>query len=207
MAYNSDFDIANGSGSTVRTEFNTALKALATHSASGTAPTASDSFNFQLWADTANNKLKIRNSSSNTTWHEIGALDTENLGLALLAGCTFTGGVTFNAETVFNSTGSIQLPAGTTEQRPSSPTDGDLRYNTSEHEVEAYKNGTWADVGSGPGATGGNDGANAVFWENQQTITHAYEITASRNAGSFGEITINSGITVTIPATSSWTIV
>ena len=57
------------------------------------------------------------------------------------------------------------------------------------------------------GATGGNSGANAVFWENQQTVTHSYSITANRNAGSFGPITINSGVTVTVPSTSNWTIV
>ena len=57
------------------------------------------------------------------------------------------------------------------------------------------------------GATGGNSGGNAVFWENQQTVTHEYSISANRNAGSFGPITINSGITVTVPSTSNWTIV
>ena len=57
------------------------------------------------------------------------------------------------------------------------------------------------------GATGGNSGGNAVFWENQQTVTHDYSISANRNAGSFGPITINSGITVTVPSTSNWTIV
>jgi len=57
------------------------------------------------------------------------------------------------------------------------------------------------------GATGGNSGANAVFWENQQTVTHDYSVSANRNAGSFGPITINSGVTVTVPSTSNWTIV
>ena len=57
------------------------------------------------------------------------------------------------------------------------------------------------------GATGGNSGGNAVFWENQQTVTHDYSISANRNAGSFGPITINNGITVTVPSTSNWTIV
>ena len=63
----------------------------------------------------------------------------------------------------------------------------------------------WAD--SAAGATGGNSGANKVFWENEQTVTHDYTITAARNAGSFGPITINNGVTVTIPNNSNWTIV
>ena len=57
------------------------------------------------------------------------------------------------------------------------------------------------------GATGGNSGANAVFWENDNTVTHSYTITANKNAGTFGPITINSGVTVTVPNNSTWTIV
>ena len=122
----------------------------------------------------------------------------------MLTGATFTG------EVIFNSTGSIQLPSGTTAQRPGSPTNADIRYNSTEHEVEVYKNGSWEEVGSGTGATGGDDGDNACFWENQATITHSYTLTAARGVGSFGGpdgIVINSGVTVTIPATSAWTII
>jgi hypothetical protein len=57
------------------------------------------------------------------------------------------------------------------------------------------------------GATGGNSGANAIFWENDQTITHDYTISTNKNAGTFGPITINNGITVTVPNNSTWTIV
>jgi hypothetical protein len=57
------------------------------------------------------------------------------------------------------------------------------------------------------GATGGNSGANAVFWENDNTVTHSYTITANKNAGTFGPITINSGVTVTVPNNSTWTII
>tara|TARA_R100001463_G_scaffold42930_2_gene89792 strand:+ start:871 stop:1464 length:594 start_codon:yes stop_codon:yes gene_type:complete len=193
-----DYSIANGSGSSVRSDINDALGAIQSLNSGSSAP--SSTVAYMLWSDTSNNLLKMRNGSNNG-WIEIGPNNAANLGLALLAGATFTG------EVIFNSTGSIQLPAGTTAQRPGSPTNGDLRYNSTDHEVEAFKNGAWSDVGSGQGATGGDNGENAVFWENQQTVTHAYSISANRNAGSFGEITINSGITVTIPSTSSWTIV
>jgi len=57
------------------------------------------------------------------------------------------------------------------------------------------------------GATGGNSGANACFWENEQTITHNYTISNNKNAGTFGPITINSGVTVTVGAGEYWTIV
>ena len=57
------------------------------------------------------------------------------------------------------------------------------------------------------GATGGNSGGNAVFWENDKTITHDYTISTNKNAGSFGPLTINNGVTVTVPNNSTWTIV
>lgn len=37
----------------------------------------------------------------------------------------------------------LTLPTGTTAQRPSSPVNGDVRYNTTTNKVEAYENGTW----------------------------------------------------------------
>ena len=57
------------------------------------------------------------------------------------------------------------------------------------------------------GATGGNSNANAVFWENEQTVTHDYTIQNNYNAGSFGPITINSGVTVTVGSGENWSIV
>ena len=57
------------------------------------------------------------------------------------------------------------------------------------------------------GATGGNSNLNGVFWENQQTVTHNYTIQNNYNAGSFGPITINSGVTVTVGAGENWTVI
>jgi len=55
------------------------------------------------------------------------------------------------------------------------------------------------------GASGG--GSDTVFWENGQTVTTNYTITNNTNAGSFGPITINSGITVTVGSGENWTVV
>jgi hypothetical protein len=60
---------------------------------------------------------------------------------------------------------------------------------------------TWTTPTSGGGAVDG------VFWENNQTITANYTVTSSKNAGTFGPVTINSGVTVTVPSGSTWTIV
>ena len=55
------------------------------------------------------------------------------------------------------------------------------------------------------GATGG--GTNQVFWENDQTITTSYAITNGKNAGSFGPITIASGVVVTVGSGETWSVV
>lgn len=61
------------------------------------------------------------------------------------------------------------------------------------------------DITISGGAMGG--GANRVFFENDTTITEDYEITTGKNAMSAGPLTINSGVTITIPSGSDWTIV
>jgi len=43
--------------------------------------------------------------------------------------------------------------------------------------------------------------------ENSSTITEDVTVTTGSNAGSFGPVTISSGITVTVPSGSVWTIV
>ena len=58
--------------------------------------------------------------------------------------------------------------------------------------------------GSG-GATGG--GTDQIFYQNGQTVTTNYTITTSNNAGTFGPVSINGGVTVTVPTGSVWTVV
>ena len=62
---------------------------------------------------------------------------------------------------------------------------------------------SWGAAGAGA-VGGGND---EIFWENSQTITADYAITNNKNAGSFGPITINSGVTVTVGSGETWTVV
>lgn len=62
---------------------------------------------------------------------------------------------------------------------------------------------SWA-AASGGATGGGND---QIFWENSQTITTNYSITNGKNAGSFGPITISNGVTVTVGAGETWTVV
>ena len=65
--------------------------------------------------------------------------------------------------------------------------------------------GNTMDVSISGGAMGG--GSNRVFFENDITVTDDYEITTGKNAMSAGPLTINAGVTITIPSGSDWTIV
>ena len=65
--------------------------------------------------------------------------------------------------------------------------------------------GTLSWGAAGGGAEG--NGTNEIFWENDQTITGNYSITNNKNAGSFGPITIQSGVVVTVGAGETWTVV
>lgn len=67
----------------------------------------------------------------------------------------------------------------------------------------SYVVGTWSATGSG--ATGG--GNNQVFVLNDQIVTNDYTIPTGKNASSAGPITVDTGITVTIPTDSTWVIV
>jgi hypothetical protein len=53
--------------------------------------------------------------------------------------------------------------------------------------------------------TGG--GTNLAFYLNDITITTNYTIPTGKNAGTFGPVTVNSGITVTVSTGSTWSIV
>jgi hypothetical protein len=101
-----------------------------------------------------------------------------------------------------SATDAIKIASGTTAQRPGSPAAGQLRYNTTLGKFEGYNGTAWSSVGGG--ATGG--GSDTVFYENTRTVTTNYSISASNNAHSVGPITVNSGITVTIPSGARWVV-
>jgi hypothetical protein len=116
--------------------------------------------------------------------------------------------ITLNAATAtipnnltFSGTGTIRLPNGTTAERPS-PTAGMIRYNTTEASFEGYAAGAWGSIGGGATGAGGDQ----VFYENELTVTASYTLTTARNAMSTGPITIDSGVTVTVPTGQRWVI-
>jgi hypothetical protein len=108
--------------------------------------------------------------------------------------------------TITSGTGAASIPASTTANRPT-PAVGYFRFNTDLNQFEGYNGTNWGAVGGG--ATGG--GNDEIFHENDQIVTADYTIgtgsATSKNAGTFGPITVNSGITVTVPSGSTWSIV
>jgi hypothetical protein len=189
-----DYVIANGTGAAVRSDLNGALGAIATNNSGATEPTTT--YAYQWWPDTTTGLLKIRNAA-NSAWVTVGTLASTNLGLASLAGATFTGDV------ILGTTTALELPDGTTGQRPGTPVNGMIRYNTTLNQFEGYKASAWGAIGGG--ATGGS--SDDIFYENGQTVTTNYTLSTGKNAMSAGPITINSGVTVTVPSGQSWVIV
>ena len=182
--------IDNGTGSSVRTKLNQITAAInSTNSGSGD-PTINTAF--QMHIDTSSSLLKIRNAANNA-YITIGDVSATNLGLAALAGATFTGDV------VHNYTTALQIPVGTTAQRPGSPSTGDFRFNSTTTSAEIYNGSEFTAVGGGAGATGG--GTDEVFFESDTNVTTNYTITSGKNAHTVSPI-INSGVTVTVPSGS-----
>jgi len=66
----------------------------------------------------------------------------------------------------------------------------------------SYVYGNWAQIGGG--ATGA--GSDQIFVENGVTVTANYTLSTNKNAMSVGPITINSGVTVTVPSGQRWVI-
>ena len=101
-----------------------------------------------------------------------------------------------------SSTGSAALPSGTEAQRDGSPQTGYMRFNTDTGTFEGYSGVAWGSIGGGATGAGGDQ----VFVENDLAVTTDYSITSGKSASSVGPITINSGVTVTVPSGSRWVV-
>lgn len=89
MSQVGDYNIANASGASVRSDINAVLDAIKTCNSGGSDPANPEAF--MLYVDTADsNKLKIRNASNNG-FTTIGSVNDANLGLLLKSGGTMAG--------------------------------------------------------------------------------------------------------------------
>ena len=96
-------------------------------------------------------------------------------------------------------TSAIKLPVGTVAERPT-PAAGMLRFNDDTDVFEGYNGTAWGSIGGGSNITAYG------LWENASVISANYTIGTSNNATSSGPITINSGVTVTVPTGSRWVV-
>jgi len=134
-----------------------------------------------------------------------GISSTSTINVTAIAGIitattlSVTGNIT--GDVAFSTTTQIKIPTGTTAERPGSPSAGMIRYNTENAQFEGYAT-AWGGFGGASGASG-----NAVFYENDTSVTANYTITSGKNAMSAGPVTIDSGVVVTVPSGSVWTVV
>ena len=97
------------------------------------------------------------------------------------------------------STGSGQLPSGTTAQRDGSPAAGMIRFNSTTSGFEGYDGSAWGSIGGGASAGG-------AIYENSNAISANHTLTSNTNAMSVSPLTIASGATVTIPSGARWVV-
>ena len=108
-----------------------------------------------------------------------------------------------NGVVTFAGSGAVDIPVGTTAQRPSSSSQGMLRFNTTSNRFEGYNGTLWTSVGGG--ATG--SGFDEVFILNQTVVSGSYTIPDGYNAMSTGPLTISSGVVVTVNSGSAWSVI
>nr|BAR21487.1 phage tail fiber protein [uncultured Mediterranean phage uvMED]BAR21512.1 phage tail fiber protein [uncultured Mediterranean phage uvMED]BAR21524.1 phage tail fiber protein [uncultured Mediterranean phage uvMED]BAR38657.1 phage tail fiber protein [uncultured Mediterranean phage uvMED] len=91
MSQVSDYNIANASGASVRSDLNAVFDAIKTLNSGGSDPSNTEAF--MPYVDTADsNNLKIRNAA-NDGFTTIGSINETNLGLLLKSGGTMTGNI------------------------------------------------------------------------------------------------------------------
>jgi hypothetical protein len=141
-------------------------------------------------------------SETNAAASEAAAATSETNAAASETAAAASAALAANRVAKTSDTGSAVIPTGTQAQRDGTPAAGYFRFNSDVTKFEGYNGTSWGSVGGG--ATGG--GSDEVFIENAQTVTTNYTITTNKNALSTGPITVNSGITVTVPSGSNWVI-
>lgn len=97
-----------------------------------------------------------------------------------------------------SQTGAVDIPNGTTEQRPTTTKFGQQRANSTTGEMEWWNGAKWTGMGGS---------VNDAFYENSNVISADYTIPAGRNAMTAGPITILDGVVVAVSDGSVWSII
>ena len=116
---------------------------------------------------------------------------------------------------VLPGTESVTIPVGTTAQRPSPATNGDIRYNTTTALFEGFLNGSWSSfasgsgvtsVGSGNGLLGGpitSTGTLSIDTSIVATLTGTQTLTGKTISGASNTVSVTNGLTIGTGLTGS----
>jgi hypothetical protein len=187
MSQVTDYNIANASGASVRTDLNAVFDAIKTLNSGGSDPANTEAF--MPFVDTGDsNKLKIRNSSNNG-FTTIGSVDSPNLGLLATSGGTMTG--------------VLQLPVGSA----TAPSINFGQTNTgifkgSSHRVSFTSDGTQVFFADGTGVNisstkelrwKDSDNSNYIGFKAANNITNNLTLTLPTADGSSGQALLTNG--------------
>ena len=171
--------------------------------ASGSAVTVPSGQTYIIYSDGSNFYFASNFDSSNVSIIG-GTINGTTIGASSPSTGAFTSvstpTITSTTNTItFSATGSVVLPNGTTAQEPATPLSGMIRFNTTTGSFEGYNGIYW-------GSLGGSNSTASGLWQNALTITTSQTIATGYSASSVGPITINSGVTITVPSGSRWVI-
>ena len=146
MSNTHDYNIADQVGASFRADLNNVLGDIQSTNSGTSVPTSN--VVGKLFVNTSNNTLNICTNASTPTYLLLGKTDVANMGHATTASPSFTGTITSAGDIVMSGTGSLQLPTGTTAQRPTAAT-GDIRFNTTLSQFEGYNGAAWGEIANG----------------------------------------------------------
>ena len=168
----SGYVIDNGTGLNVRTKLNQISAAINSLNSGSGDPAINTAF--QPHIDTSSSELKIRNALNNG-YVTLGRIDQTNFGLLPLTGGTLTGALNFSSD----FTGAMRLPVGTTAQRPSSPSVGDFRFNSTDNNIEVYNGSSFAAPGGDSFTQTGTGASSRTFQSKSEDIVSVKDFGAT----------------------------
>lgn len=151
-------------------------------------------YNGSTWQVTAISTAGLLTTANNLSDVADAGTSRTNLGLGTAA---TTSADAYVGKT--STTGSGALPSGTEAQRDGSPAAGYIRFNSDSGSFEGYDGSAWGSIGGGASAGG-------AIYENTDVIDADYTLTTGSNGMSVGPMTIDAGVTVTVPSGQRWVI-
>jgi len=198
-AATSETNAATSATNAGTSETNAATSATAAQAAQAAAEAAADNFDDTYLGAKASDPT-VDNDGDALTAGDL-YFNTTTDKLRVYDGAAWNDAVTdlTSVVTKTSTTGSAELPSGTTAQRDGSPSAGYIRFNSDETSFEGYDGSAW-------GAIGGGASAGGAIYENSNSIDASYTLTTNTNGMSVSPISIASGVTVTVPSGARWVI-